>query len=271
MVDENRLLLDNKVTDVLGLKPPFLDSRVQDITLNNLLSHQAGFDRKVTPDPLFEETPWCPGNISKMKKIRLDFSPGRGFSYANIGYCLVGVMIERRDGRSLEISIGDRLFSRIGLKNIVLFSPHFDSSVATLYFDSLESKVDLLGLPWRSMVATGAWVGSAGEMLHLLRLAFNPQKGETQLLTPASRNLLLSEDPNCDASNWRKCHGLLFYKHNNASHGSEMRWRDGSLPGVTAFAAVYGDGRIVVFLANSRRQDWVPQNDRLGQFFGGIQ
>ncbi len=44
-----------------------------------------------------------------------------------------------------------------------------------------------------------------------------------------------------------------------------MFWRDGSMPGVTAFAALFGNGEVLVVLANSRHVDWKPANDALGR------
>ncbi len=44
-----------------------------------------------------------------------------------------------------------------------------------------------------------------------------------------------------------------------------MFWRDGSMPGVTAFAALFENGEVLVVLANSRHVDWKPANDALGR------
>ena len=44
-----------------------------------------------------------------------------------------------------------------------------------------------------------------------------------------------------------------------------MYWRDGSLPGLTAFAAATPEGEVIVLLANYREYKWLKFNDAIGQ------
>lgn len=269
LVDEQRLSLDKALMDVLDIHPPYVDPRVADISLRHLLRHRAGFDREITPDPMLKSNPWCPEDSKHMQQWRLDFSPGARFAYANLGYCLAGVAIEKLDAQPLATSIQKRVFHGLGISAVAPLAGHFDSTVVVPKFDSKETEDDLLQLNWRSMVATGAWAGSAGDLLSVLKGAFRPTVGDVPLLTPSARAAMLAEDFDCHPSGWRKCHGLLFYKYRDPS-GVVMYWRDGSLPGATGFAAIYEDGRMVVFLANFRRANWMPDNDRIGHFFASI-
>lgn len=271
LVDEGRLSLDEKLVEALEIQPPFTDSRVADISLRHLLSHRAGFDRNMTPDPMLSATPWCPADSNRLGGLHLDFAPGTRFAYANLGYCLAGAMIERLDGQPLATSIQRRLFDRLGVDGVVPFSGHFDSMLAVPRFDFVEAKTSLLQFEWRSMVATGAWAGSAGDFIRVLKGVFHFGVSDEPLLTQTARDAILEEYGACDASRWRRCHGLLFYKHQTNPASNVMYWRDGSLPGATGFTAIYEDGQMVVFLANFRRENWMPENDRLGQFFALLQ
>jgi D-alanyl-D-alanine carboxypeptidase len=271
LVDEGALSLNDKLVDVLEVRPPYVDPRVADISLGHLLSHRGGFDRNVTPDPMLTASPWCPADSNRLKNWHLDFAPGTRFVYANLGYCLTGAVIERLDGQPLAASIQKRLFNRLGVDGVVQFSGYFDSMLAVPRFDFVEAKASLLQFDWPSMVATGAWAGSADDFIRVLKGAFYFGAGDAPLLTQAARDVILAEDAGCDASRWRQCHGLLFYIHQTNPASAAMHWRDGSLPGATGFAAIYEDGRMLVFLANFRRGNWMPDNDQLGQFFALVQ
>jgi N-acyl-D-amino-acid deacylase len=60
LVEQDQLSLDERVLDILQLEPHFdgdnteLDSRLQQVTVRQLLQHTAGWDRDVSYDPMFE-------------------------------------------------------------------------------------------------------------------------------------------------------------------------------------------------------------------------
>src|SRR5690606_38280416 len=58
------------------------------------------FDRLRTPDPmsLHRTKPWCPYSTSRLSTLRLDFAPGERYAYSNVGYCLLGMILERVTG-----------------------------------------------------------------------------------------------------------------------------------------------------------------------------
>jgi len=99
-IAEGRLALDQRLVDLLPEIEPN-DPRVANITINHLLRHRAGFDRLKTPDVMFTHRlkPWCPYDVEALSNIKLDFDPGTKSSYSNIGYCLLGVVLERVTGK----------------------------------------------------------------------------------------------------------------------------------------------------------------------------
>lgn len=100
--------LNTLLADILILSSSYVDERVRDIRVRNLLNHSAGFDRFKTEDPIARfqnplqpQLSWCPYDLGQLAHIRLDYAPGSRFSYHNLDYCLVAAAYEKYFGRSL--------------------------------------------------------------------------------------------------------------------------------------------------------------------------
>jgi CubicO group peptidase (beta-lactamase class C family) len=89
----------------------YTDARVNDITIEMLLHHQAGWDRDATFDPAFglpdqlacghsfmDLTPIT--LIKLMSPQPLQFIPGKRECYSNFGYIVLGRVIEQTTGQS---------------------------------------------------------------------------------------------------------------------------------------------------------------------------
>lgn len=79
------------VTDTLDkfFKDPPADKR--GITIHRLLTHSSGLDDT-------EDKYGCPAQkdeqLRRIMKTKLNFEPGKQFSYSNGGYCLLGIIVE---------------------------------------------------------------------------------------------------------------------------------------------------------------------------------
>lgn len=264
LVQDNRLTLATPLPSLLGLpadSDEYVDSRIPTITLQQLLSHTAGFDRNITPDPMMAVNPWCPDNLSALMNIHLDHPPGTHYAYSNVGYCLVGAIIARAHDHPLSKVFEERLFTPLQLDFIQLApNEHLLPDEAEPHPAQEESLYQLLSIDYASAVATGAWTGTAGDFSQLLNAYF----GKAHQKLPSHIQRLLTNEQGCDTSIWRHCHGLAFYLQ-KTSDNQIAYWRDGSLPGVTAIAMLFPDGSNLVFLANSRPYHWIDSNNRLGQ------
>lgn len=252
---EKRLSPNDRLIDRLGEAGSvrFVDSRVAQITLDQLLRHTAGFGRTFGLDSMLSADPWCPRHLERLRFVRLDHSPGSRYVYSNLGYCLLGAVISKAEGSALDDVYRRRLLVGHSLSSVVSVSRGVIlSGEPARYYAPSESEENLLDLSYESLLAVGAWAGTARDLLSLLERQFS---GESLSLLGGS---------SCDASIWRGCHGPGLYAYRQP--GSQfMHWRDGSLPGVSAFAGIFSDGAKVVVLANGRRVDWMQDSDRLGQ------
>lgn len=229
------------------------------IKVHELLSHRAGFDRRKSGDPIFALDPWCHTRSQEVYLQRSDFEPGADFSYSNLGYCLVGSIIANRMKQSLHDVM------RAYLKSLDISSIHpFDGK-------SKESEFFVSQLPlkyrefWHtvnadSLLASGGLFGNSQSFLKLIEKVFF----STELLTINSVEKIKITTALCDASQWRKCHGLAFYKHQVPGKPAFF-WRDGMLPSASNFAGFFNHGDRFVFLGLGGASNGLAFNDAVGQ------
>jgi len=116
LIEGEKLSLNSKILPLLRENPAqkTRDKRFGKITIQSLLEHRGGFDRDVRNDPMFSEKPPCPGDLDSFFSGELDFTPGEKFSYSNLGYCLLGRIIEKVSGKSYETFMRDRILRPVG-------------------------------------------------------------------------------------------------------------------------------------------------------------
>lgn len=140
LVADKKLTLSDKMLDRLGsAKPskPYKDSQLDDITIQHLLDHQAGWNtRKLGFDPMnhskevaealgIARPSSCRDNITYMfKNQALNYPPGkpitspeadRRANYSNFGYCILGRIVANVSGQSHEAYVKQALLSPIGI------------------------------------------------------------------------------------------------------------------------------------------------------------
>lgn len=132
LIREGKLRLD----DAIGphLEPAFAkfgqpaDARLTRITVAQLLSHRSGMPRAVDDNlfapglvQLLRERPVCEARIEmlmpRILKSPLVRDPGIEFEYTNMGYLLLGQIIEALAGQSYEDACAERVLAVAGIKN----------------------------------------------------------------------------------------------------------------------------------------------------------
>jgi CubicO group peptidase (beta-lactamase class C family) len=113
LVEDGKLSLEDLVAQFLD-DPPDSWSK---ITVRQLLNHTSGLDRD--PFPLTREATGCDFTsrevLERAAKLPLLFDPGTRFSYSNIGYFLLGKIIERAGGRPYAAFLKARIFKPLGM------------------------------------------------------------------------------------------------------------------------------------------------------------
>jgi len=259
---DGQLDMDSSIYDALLLTTEHVANHEawMSITIRHLLTHQGGFNRKVSGDPMFLPNPPCPYHLERLREIRLDFRAGTNFAYSNLGYCLIGLVLEQAGIVDPTVAFKNLKTAATGSWTRITSAADLDAANTALRLSTREEQLNLEAINWPVHKWTGSLAGTAHQYGTFLKELTSPTK---TTLGRAGRDLL-TPLPQCDDTRWRTCHGLGFYSHNQLGQ-ERMFWRDGSLPGVTAFAAVTASGNIFVLLANSRDPNWMPAHDELGR------
>jgi len=125
MVEEGKLSWHSTIESVFPEIADKMDQRVRKVTLERLLSHTSGMPRDNEDfGNLLKASFDIEGNLDALRywlvkewcKLPLASDPGAKFAYSNMGYTIVGAMIERVAGETWDELITKRVFMPLGLK-----------------------------------------------------------------------------------------------------------------------------------------------------------
>jgi CubicO group peptidase (beta-lactamase class C family) len=148
--EQGRLRVTDRITDYLGAFPAPKDRA----TLHHLLTHTAGLAR-----------PWAPvyrtdrdGFIRAMKSTPLDYRPGEGHRYTDLGHALLAAVIEVASGMRYEEYVRTALLEPAGMSNTRFENePATTAPMAVEYLQAAgaESQVGPRDYPWGRRGAMG--------------------------------------------------------------------------------------------------------------------
>ncbi|MBA3970611.1 MAG: beta-lactamase family protein, partial [Bacteroidetes bacterium] len=245
------------------------DHRIYDITIQHLLEHTGGWDRNVPygdyshSDPAFfpllvtstlsEPNPVGDSTLIKfMLKKGLDNNPGANYSYSNVGYLVLGKVIEKITGMKYAAYIEKAVLKPAGIINIqlgknLLASRHIRETEYSSTSTTLSCYGDGTRVPWQyggfnieAMNAHGGWIASASDLTKLLLsvdgLATSPDilNGTTIKAMTAPGNVNKGY-----AKGW-------------CVNSKNTWWHTGSMDGTSSFVCRTTDGYTWAFLFNSR-------------------
>ena len=287
LADEGRLRLDDRVVPLLGELGPrpdrIRDPRVMAITVRQLLHHTAGFDRTQSGDVVFmpgaaaaaaRQGAAMPASCETVMRDalegELDFAPGTRHAYSNVGYCILGRIVERAAGQPYERYVRERIFAPVGATGFRLARTLETAEHESLYYDYPGAPpVDAMpgfGLsrvarPYgaysmEAMDSYGGWLGAPVDFLRFM-LAVDGRRGG-----PLLRDSLSDMFARPDGLEWTASYyGLGFMVR--PMTGGRNWWHGGSQPGAKAFAVRTAQGYAWVAAFNSRPRDQ-------GRFTGDI-
>jgi CubicO group peptidase (beta-lactamase class C family) len=216
LVEKGKIGLDSKVMERMKLVPlggadAKFDERWKTITIRQCLQHTGGWDRSKSGDPIerpwqiakaFQiETPVAPSYIVRyMMGQPLDFDPGTRYVYSNLGYLILGRIIEEATGQKYEAYVKKEVLQPLGIKSaqlgralpenrvkgeVVYYDPK-NSMARCLYPPRVRERVPIQygGLNFEAFEAHGAWIASTVELVKFAAAFDNPAK--SPLLTARS-------------------------------------------------------------------------------------
>lgn len=195
LVEEGQLSLDDRVVELLEFTAPegvSIDPRLGDVTVRDLLYHAGGWDREQSGfDPPFaadriaiamgERPPASPAMIVRFVLAQaLDFEPGSRQAYSNLGYAVLGRVIEAVTGESYADYVRRAILVPADARSVELGRslPEMRAPGEVRYHDPRRF---LAMFPGRGMVpapygafsieamdAHGGWIASAPDLLRFM-------------------------------------------------------------------------------------------------------
>lgn len=116
LVDRAQVSLDAPVYRYL---PDFRGPHLDSITVRHLLQHSSGL---VQWQPLYYQASSKAGTYRAIREMPLGWGVGEGRHYSDLGFMLLGYIVERVSGRSLDSFVDRELFNPLGLRRTA-FNP----------------------------------------------------------------------------------------------------------------------------------------------------
>lgn len=107
--------------ELIGLDDPIAD---QPFTLRQLLRHEAGLAdygelAEYHAAVMNNESAWSADEMmQRLDGARLRYTPGTAWRYSNVGYLLIGRLIERLTDLTLDEAVSQRALTPLGLSNV---------------------------------------------------------------------------------------------------------------------------------------------------------
>lgn len=241
LVNEKKVELSSTIEQLFPDVHSYQDDRVRTITVEQLLNHTAGFNRITSGDPMFffNKKPWCPYGVEGLSELKLNFSPGENQVYANVSYCLLGVIAERVTGMPYRELVEQQYeLSKLGV--VFLDGPLLaDEVLPDFRNDSFYTETYYRFYDFYAISSSAGLSGSASALAKLVRKLL--ASADSMLRAPSSYS-------NCDEAKFRGCYGYAFYKYQQPNSDLVVHIQEGYLHGSSSVVIADDQGGVVVLL-----------------------
>jgi len=217
--DANLLDIDDPVRDYLPFFQPTLDgSPASPITIRQVLRHTSGLPDTIPAmigwvhyeDEIYNQTELLQKHLPAYN--RLKFAPDTRFAYSNLGYLVLGAVIEAASGQRYEVYIQEHLLTPLGMNHTsFLYTSQMSGQIAagshpvlSMYTPLLPFLLDMKALV-RERAGSLLWfnpvyidtsppsglIGPANDVALLAVALLN----RDSILSPESHALLLPQGP----------------------------------------------------------------------------
>jgi CubicO group peptidase (beta-lactamase class C family) len=268
LVEEGKLTLNERVfgPDAI-LNDPFFsnpkDKRVYGITVAHLLSHEGGWtsrwgDQMFMPTVVAEKMGVkLPVDTRTIIRFALDkrlhFTPGTGKAYSNLGYSILGLVIEKVSGMPYEDYCKKYILEPIGIFDMSLAHnlPSQKAPFEVSYYEPSDVRLkpsvygtgELVepsygGNDIEALGSAGAWIATAPDLLRLM-LTIDGFASKKEILSEQSIRFMTDTENGFAPVGWKgiKINGDW--------------WRTGSFPGSAGMMKRESDSTEWVVLFNS--------------------
>ena len=175
--------------------PPDADPRLADITIGDLLHHASGLP--ASPDVFFNEGGEAPQSCADAARWvvtrRLVSTPGQGFSYVNMNFCVLSLVVEAVTGEPFTTALQERVLDPRDVHDVAIGVTAGRLPGEVVHATGAPSSP---GVGWfmESLLGAGGLVGSATDLVRVVD-GLDPAKTGEHLLDPATYAAMLTPGP----------------------------------------------------------------------------
>ncbi len=255
--DEGVLRLDDPVSKYLpdSVKLPGDPRGAPHITLRHLATHASGLPRQpvnLTPDG---DDVYAGYTVSQLYeglgRVELAFPTGSRYQYSNLGFGLLGHVLERAAGRPYEELLKERLLTRLGMMKTGITLSQEQQALVTIGYrgDDLQDPAPVWDLG--CLAGAGALVSSVPDLAKFVALQMRAGQADVQ---PVSGGTLTElRTPQRLTERWKGGVGLGW--HVNPTEGiGDVVWHNGGVAGHYSFLGFNLERKLgVIVLTNGAR------------------
>lgn len=249
LAERGRLDLDAPASRYLGpLKLHSLARRGAAPSVSQLLAHTAGlptyaqlyYGEDIATAPTFARSVARYGVLVQ--------PPGRIAEYSNLGYGLLGAIVERRSGMAFGDYLRREVFAPLGMDHAFVGSPAAPDADLAVAYDAQDRPLPPL---YNDTPGAGNVHASARDLIRFARFHLDPGSAESVLGAAGVQRMQRNADPGALQHYYGSSYyGLGWYVRDDDG-GERVVWHEGGMPGAsTIIKLLPARGIGVVVLAN---------------------
>ena len=219
----------------------------KEITLHHLLTHAAGFEGALGDDydPIGREA-----FIKLALGSKLLFKPGERYEYSNVGFSLLGIIVELVSGKDYEGFLYVALFKPAGMERTGYIRPRFAKSELAVGYRGGERWGTALDRPWRPegsgwhLRANGGILSTVRDMHHW----YLALKNRTVLSAPAKQKYFAPHVKEYADGNSYYGYGWVIQK---TARGTDLIWHNGGNGIYNAFMGFEPENDLVIIASSN--------------------
>ena len=151
LIKNNKITLDEKIPSLLEKK---IKDEKKNITVRQLLAHSSGFPAHKEYFKILKEVE---GKKKKdfverlLLEEKLEYTPDSKVLYSDLGFMLLGLIIEKRTGTNLDVFFQEKILKPLHLEKKIFFNPLYGSK----NLSSGKEFVATENCPWRKKILCG--------------------------------------------------------------------------------------------------------------------
>jgi len=236
-----------KVTDPISKYFGDVPAEKKEITLHHLLTHTAGFEGALGDD---YDAIGREDFVKLALSSKLLFIPGERYEYSNVGFSLLGIIVELVSGKNYEDFLYEALFKPAGMEKTGYVRPGFVKSELAVGYRGGERWGTALDRPWRPegpgwhLRANGGILSTVGDMYRW----YLALKNDTVLSVSAKKKYLAPHVKEYADGNSYYGYGWVTQK---TERGANLIWHNGGNGIYNAFMGFEPENDLVIIASSN--------------------